>query len=235
MARHAFVQTLDGDRVLERSWRADASDAASGWVLDAAYLSWSASGRAPWRWLAPLFGVTPTRRILPPFGDGGDDALGLLEGEPTGDVVRVVGEVTALGSSTAVLDDLWLSDPFLRVVELDDFAVIDDQGEPTLVSCGLAPLFIARPASVDFGAFRERLGARTRSLLPESLAGGAEARALSLAPGMRIEVRGVTRPLHASIRRHALEPASFAYRSRATRPLSVIGDEDGTRLVIRVL
>jgi hypothetical protein len=36
-------------------------------------------------------------------------------------------------------------------------------------------------------------------------------------------------------RRATLEPASAAYRSRARRPLSVIDDEDGTRLVLRVM
>jgi hypothetical protein len=233
--RHAFVQTLDGDRLHEVGLRADAESAARGWVVDAAYLGWSATQRFPWKLFAPLFGVTAARRVHLPFTDDGQDALGLFETTPAPDVVRVTGEVEALADRATVLDDLWVAEPFCRIVELDDFVVIDDDGEPVVVSCGLAPLLVASPERGELRAQREQLSARTVRLLPDDLPHDAETLSLSVRPGMRVEVLGVVRELEASIRRATLEPASAAYRSRARRPLSVIGDEDGTRLVLRVL
>ena len=231
--RHSFVQTLDGERLLEMSFRADAESPNRGWVIDAAYLAWSGPHRFPWKLFAPLFGVRPARRVLLPFTDDGGDALGLLDRAPDAGVVRVVGEVAPLEGRSSVLDDLWVAEPFCRIVELDDFVVIDSQGQPVIVSCGLAPLLIGKPERSELAAHRERLDARTLAMLPDDMPADAEALALSVAPGMRVEVLGMVRELAVSARRATLEPASAPYRARVTRSLSVIGDEDGTRLVLR--
>jgi hypothetical protein len=235
VSRHAFVQTLDGDRLLEHGLRSDAGEPRRGWVVDAAYLGWSASQRLPWRLFAPLFGIEPARRVRLPFTETGDDALGLLSGPLAEGNARVVGKVEALGPRSSVLDDVWLIEPFCRVVELDDFVVIPEPGEPVVISCGLAPLLIAPPARRDLAVHRETLSSRTLGMLPKSLPLEGELLSLSVRAGMRIEVVGVARELSASVRRAALEPATSAYRARAERSLAMIGDEDGTRLVLRVL
>lgn len=233
--RHAFVQTLDADRLLEVGLRADAESASRGWVVDAAYLGWSATQRFPWRLFAPLFGVKPARRVHLPFTEDGDDALGLFETAPGDGIVCVSGEVESVAADPRVLDDLWVAEPFCRIVEMNDFVVIDATGEPVVVSCGLAPLVVGKPEPGHFGARVDALDRRTLPIVPHDVPPEAETLALSVSAGMRVEVLGVVRALETSIRREALEPAGAAYRGRAQRPLSVIGDEDGTRLVLRVL
>jgi hypothetical protein len=233
--RHAFVQTLDADRLLEVGLRADAESASRGWVVDAAYLGWSATQRFPWRIFAPLFGVKPARRVHLPFTEDGEDALGLFQSAPGDGVVCVSGQVESVGEDRRVLDDLWVAEPFCRIVEMNDFVVIDATGEPVVVSCGLAPLVVGKPEPGHFGARVDLLGRRTLPMLPHDVPADAEMLALSVRAGMRVEVFGVVRAIETSVRRDALESAVAAYRGRAQRPLSVIGDEDGTRLVMRVL
>lgn len=234
MRRHAFVQRLAGDRLEEVGVRREADGASRGWVVEAAYLGWSSPPRFPFSLFAPLFGARPTRRVHLPFDDDGGDALGLLCRSTSAGVSRVAGRVEALEARDSVIDDYWLVDPFCRVVEMDDFVVIPERGAPIVVACGLAPLVIAAPRRSEFGSERAHLHVDTLRLLDGVPADDEDLLALSVMAGATVEVVGVERELEHSVRRDALAPATSAYRHRAERPLQVIGDEDGTRLIVRV-
>jgi len=99
------------------------------------------------------------------------------------------------------------------------------------VSCGLAPLIIARPRRLLVAEHQAEWTSVLHSLHPhpETYAQGWN---VSLREGDEVEVLGVVRPLRESQRSFAIEEGS--YRSIPTRPTQVIGDEDGTRLVMRV-
>ncbi|MEZ4339489.1 MAG: hypothetical protein R3B82_22935, partial [Sandaracinaceae bacterium] len=138
------------------------------------------------------------------------------------------------GSGRAVLEELWVprDEPPWRVVELEDFAVVSDGGVSVIVSCRLAPLTIAPPSKRSVSAHVATLGDRARRLVPDVADEALEGAALTLHTGDRVRVLGTVRPIRASQRAFELAGWGGGYRAAAPRPTAVLGDEDGTRLVI---
>lgn len=243
MRRHAFVQSLERERLVERSLRDEWPAPRHGYVLDAPYLRSGPQGSLR-SLVARFFGERPRTVWTAPFTDSGSDALGyftdaaaeLSPDDQAEDGVREVrGRVLASGSGArGVLTDLWLGDPPLaRVVEMEDFVVVGPDERPVVVTCGLAPIVIAAPCEISREHHLETLEPRTLRLAANLGAGVARARLLTLAAGDEVVVRGVPRPLEASERRVVIEEWASDYRRTSSRPSRVIGDEDGTRLLVR--
>ncbi|MFO0762644.1 MAG: hypothetical protein U0359_39760 [Byssovorax sp.] len=242
MTRHGFVQILEGERVLERGARADWASPSMGHVLEAPYLGRRSTARGLF---ARLFSRRTVPCLLPPFGDDGEDVLRLFSkdvpplgpGDRPEDGVRALdGEATLPGrEGEVVLEDFWLTEdrPF-RVVELSDFVVA--AGDQVIVWCTLAPLVVARPARRSVREHLDRLDPRTRRLVPQNLAADAMGWVVRVEAGARVEVRGVPRPIEQSQHHAELEAWTRGGSRDARRvPARVIGDEDGTRLVMRVV
>lgn len=243
MERHTFVQELDGRGLRERGRRAEWDGLREGWVVDAAYLVRSRSSPVA-RW----FRRQPPREVLSvrlPFDEDGHDTLGLFateavpleHGDRQSDGVRVVrGKVSSPGRAQgAILSDFWSSEPsFFRLTVLEDFVVTDESGAPVIVSCGLAPLVVARPWRSTLGEYLERSGPFAAAVPLPSLPQRSEGFALSLELGDEVEVLGVARSITSSSRRTVFEEWAPAYRSAPRPPALVIGDEDGTRLVLGI-
>lgn len=238
--RHTFVQELDVRGLAERGRRAEWDGPRRGWVVDAAYLA-----RSPTSFFARWFGRSKELvSVRPPFDEHGHDTLGLFatealpleHGDRQSDGVRVVrGKVSSPGRvEGAVLSDFWVSEPeFFRLTVLEDFVVTDESGTPIIVSCGLAPLVVARPWRSTLGEYLARNGPFAEDLAIPQLPEETEGWALSLELDAEVEVLGVARSIDTSARRTVFEE-SAAYRSGPRRPGLVIGDEDGTRLVLGV-
>lgn len=238
--RHGFVQILEGERVLERGARTDWSNPSTGYVLEAPYLGRRA---APRGFFARLFSRRARPCLLPPFDEAGHDVLELFSrAAPTlarsdqpADGVRSVGGEAKGPEGTLLIEDFWVteSSPF-RVVELSDFVV--EAAEQVVVWCTLAPLVVARPIRRTVREHLERLDVRTRRLLPRDLEPEAVGWVVSVDAGARVELRGLARPIGLSQHRAELEEwTRSGYREAQRAPDRVIGDEDGTRLVVRVL
>jgi hypothetical protein len=242
MTRHAFVQTLEGGRVLERGARADWTNPSMGYVLEAPYLGHRTAARG---FFARLFSTRTERCLMPPFGEDGGDVLrlfaedvpALATGDRPEDGVRAIGGEARLPGheGSLLLEDFWLTEdrPF-RVVELSDFVVAE--GEQVVVWCTLAPLVVARPIRRSVREHLERLEPRTRRLVPQNLAADALGWVVRVEAGARVELRGVPRPIGQSQHQVELEAwTRVGYRDARRAPARVIGDEDGTRLVMRVV
>lgn len=243
---HAFVQRIVERRVREASWRAEWGAARVGHVVEAAYLRpLSTPSRIGAFWRRLFGGATVAHAsFATPFDAAGGDALGLLEAGvphvepddgPEAGVRQIEGAVTPLGGpGRAVLEELWVErdEPPWRVVELEDFAVVSDDGVSVVVSCGLAPLTIAPPTSRAVSTHVESLGERALRLVPDRGDGGLEGSALELRTGDRVRVLGTVRPIRQSQRAFELQGWGSGYRSAPPHPTAVLGDEDGTRLVI---
>lgn len=243
--RHTFVQELDGRGLRERGRRAEWDGPRKGWVVDAVYLERSRSHSSLFaRW----FQREPAPEILSvrlPFDEAGHDTLGLFatetlpleHGDRQSDGVRVVrGKVSSPGRERgAILSDFWSSDPgLLRVTVLEDFVVTDESATPVIVSCGLAPLVVARPRRSTLEEYLAQSGPFAEDVPLPSLPEGTAGFALSLELGDEVEVLGVARSIASSSRRMVFEQWSPAYRSAPRPPSLVIGDEDGTRLVLGI-
>lgn len=241
MERHTFVQELDARGLSERGRRAEWEGPRRGWVVDAAYLARSTTSLFA-RWF--LHRPKEVLSVRLPFDEQGHDTLGLFatealpleHGDRQSDGVRVVrGKVSSPGRAEgAILSDFWASEPsFLRLTVLEDFVVTDESGTPIIVSCGLAPLVVARPWQITLAEYLARSGPFAEDLplpeLPEDTRGWA----ISLELDAEVEVLGVARTISTSTRRMVFEE-SAAYRSAPRPPTLVIGDEDGTRLVIGI-
>lgn len=244
MERHTFVQELDGRGIRERGRRAEWDGPRHGWVVDATYLVRRPSAVS---WLSRLCRVETREHVAVrlPFDETGCDTLGLFatevpaleQGDQRDDGVRVVrGKVSSPGRAQgAILSDFWLEQPrFFRVTQLEDFVVTDGSGEPVIVSCGLAPLVVARPWRSSVEEHLRMNGPFASDIPLPSLPECAEGYALSLELGDEVEVLGVARRLESSSRRMVFDEWAPAYRAAPRRPSLVIGDEDGTRLVIGI-
>lgn len=130
--------------------------------------------------------------------------------------------------------DAWSNDPLpWRASVARDFLIAPEDGPPVIVSLGLAPILIApaheerREAVISTldPSHRRLLPPRFREPDPES---ADSAWVVELRSGDLLEVIGVSRPVQQSTRR--LE--RVGYRDAAP-PCDVIGDEDGTRVVLR--
>lgn len=242
MTRHGFVQTLEGDRVLERGVRTDWTSPSMGYVLEAPYLGHRSAARG---FFARLFSARTRPCLLPPFGEDGGDVLRLFSenvaalapgDRPEGGVRALGGEARLPGHEGGLLlEDFWLTEdrPF-RVVELSDFVVAAD--EQVVVWCTLAPLVVARPIRRSVREHLERLDPRTRRLVPQNLDADALGWVVRVEAGARVELRGVPRAIEQSQDHAELEAwTRVGYRDARRVPLRVIGDEDGTRLVMRVV
>ncbi len=240
MERHTFLQELDDRGVLERGRRAEWDGPRRGWVVDAAYLNRTP---APIGFLRRLWGARPKPglRVRLPFDEEGRDTLGLFEanlpelepGAVPSDGARVVrGTVSSVSRTEGfVLQDFWLEEPrFFRILQMEDFVVTDEEGEPVVVSAGLAPLVVARPRPATLGDYVEPVSGLSMPSLPADSRGWS----LSVEVGAAVEVLGVARPIETSERRVLFEDWAPAYRQAPRRLERVIGDEDGTRLVIGV-
>ncbi|MBI2898290.1 MAG: hypothetical protein HYY06_32370 [Deltaproteobacteria bacterium] len=239
--RHGFFQRIHGGRLTEVHRRAG-EQAAEGRIEEAAYFD---PGRP-----ARLFGWLPFvsrggARLRWPFDERGRDVLGLFAEPPPelGDgagaatgIRRIAGRARPLSASGVaseliLVDDTWVA-PFWRVAEGVDF-VVDREGQgAVVVSFGLAPLVVAVPERVALSDQIARLDPYTRRLLPAGADISGHGSRVRVLPGDAVEVWGVCRDLSESRRTFDLGgPAD--YRT-APRPARVIGDEDGTRLIIRV-
>ena len=182
--------------------------------------------------LAWIMGRSSELRWQLPFDVEGVDSLQLTARIPDG-CERLVGRISAADSSGALVRDAWSNEPApWRVSEACDFILVpdDDRGQRIVVSLGLAPIVIARPRVEPSDAVIESLHPRHVRLLPAWLADATEGTSslVELCAGDRVEVIGVSRPIEESGRRLA----RVGYRD-AAQPRKVIGDEDGTRVVLR--
>jgi len=212
--------------------------------VDAVYLRRS---KPQLSWLARLFGArsAPELQVRLPFDEHGDDTLGLFgaevlaleAGDRQSDGIRVVrGKVSSPDRSEGeVFSDFWLLEPsFLRIAQLEDFVVLDESETPVVVSCGLAPLLVSRPVRAQLGEYLASRTSLAEGLEVPALPADVEGYVLSLSIGDEVEVMGVARTIESSARRGVLEEWAPAYRAAPRPPTLVIGDEDGTRLVIGV-
>lgn len=240
-ARHAFVQQVTGAVVEERHQRAEESTSRTGHVQAAAFVRVARAGA--WaRLRARLAGSgSPARaELLRPFDAAGGDPLALLAAPPP-DLARdeervdsprrVVGRVAPLaGGGSVVVDDAWFGQgaDTWRVTEGVDFVLEAEEGDVVIVSFGLAPLVVSEPRPADVLDHLDSLLPTTRRLVPAHRARPGPGDRLTVAVGDEIEVWGMCRGFSQSGRVHA---RTVDYRS-APRPPRVVGDEDGTRLVI---
>lgn len=234
MEPHAFFQQLLDDGLEERHCRGDARAVGTGVVEQAVYLErWSSFWS---RWL-PWRAAESALRVKAPFDAHGRDVLGLMAtplqpAEGGEGMARYTGLVRSIdGSKGEVFRDLWVQEPtFWRLCQGVDF-VLDRAGEsPVLVSFGLAPLVVSLPVRVQVREELRRFADRTLTLKPSHLAGEAGA-LVTLSVGDEVEVRGVSKGLERSRRVFDASGWQSAYRGEPG-PIHVIGDEDGTRLVI---
>lgn len=260
--RHVFIQYASGHRLVVRDWRGDAESATGGTVEQASYLRDAAGGDGPsgtgwWdrfvRWWrsGPEGGIgVPTLRFALPFDANGRDTLGLVDpatgtldgaDDPLGSVRRVEGKVVCLlprqPGDEVVMRDAWIEQPPVwRMVDGIDFAVQPTEGPPVAVCCAMAPLLIAAPTT---RTVREHLGEDAR--LREVTAGvrhardDAQATCVEIREGDRVEALGVVCEPRASVRRFDVVGRSAPYRGDARLISLIIGDEPGTRLVLRKL
>jgi hypothetical protein len=127
------------------------------------------------------------------------------------------------------LRDLWLDD--LRFVEMDDFAVVGDDGV-MIVACGMAPLVIGAPTPCEVEAWLEASQPRMRQVAPPSTDADRVGASLHLEVDDVVEVRGVSRALSTTARTIQFVGWQGDYRTAPPIPDRLLGDEEGTRLVI---
>jgi hypothetical protein len=239
---HSFVMRLQSPRAEERCQRNDDKTGACRLIEQAAYLR---NDEAGWlRRLRALVRGTALQegwQLFPPFDARGADTASLLADRPpllddadagSSAVRRIAGRVLLLGSSQpCVLDDVWAGEPCSwRITEGFDFAVAREGGRPVIVSFAMAPLVIARPETVLMADVLRRLDPQTRVMVSSACPDGP-ARRVVVCEGDEVEVRGVARGLDRSARAFDLAAWESSYRT-APKPALVLGDEDGTRLVI---
>lgn len=178
--RHAYVQLVQGDSLVENGLRARASRPRQGQILDAPYLR----NRGLFDRLLGIFsGKTPVPPLSldPPFDSNGADQHGHLEkladvpqiethGAAIGEVRRIRGRLVALDGEIpqdrALLRDYWLTNPpAMHASEAIDLAICPPVGPPVVFSCEQAPLLIGRPTRVTMSGFLSRVGPRMRALL----------------------------------------------------------------------
>jgi hypothetical protein len=237
---HVFVQRLGADgRLLEVGQRADAAIQTSGHVLEAPYLEPVPGllGRLARGLSGEGFDAEPRLRF--PFTAEGGDALGYFDGPAPADasILRLGGVIHGGSVRGPVVRDLWITgSPPVRACEMVDFAVIDPQGTCFVVSCGLAPIVIGRPRPIETVSAVVDLHPRTRQLMREVGPPHGDGRLVEVRSGDTVEVLGLARPLGETARRIDLERLRSPYRDREPpRPGHLIGDEDGTRVVLRVV
>ena len=229
---NGHVQFILSNRLIEWDLRAEWEDAERGEVLAAAYL-YRPSFLSRW------FLGRPELSLRPPFGPEGQDALGLWRSPPGVGIEHVIGQAGhLLGNSDFLFIDLWVDHrrPW-RLSQGYDFALAADPGDlprrQVVVSCGLAPLILARPIRCRVEEVLEALDPRVRSFLPDDLHGN-EGWVVRIQPGDRVEALGVPRPMSQSARFNILAQQGDPYRGLVL-PEVVVGDEDGLRLMLRVI
>lgn len=231
---HAFVQELEDGKVIDRAWRVEQEHASIGHVMEAPYFTGGTSDAGWWdavvRFVTRASDVPRGLRFNLPFDDQGTDVLGLCAAGVAGVTIARGRVVPLLRGTSPVLRDLWLDD--VRLTEMHDFAVVGDDGT-VIVACGMAPLLIGAPAPCELAEWLASAHERMRELAPRSadLSGAS----LRLEDGDLVEVRGIPRPLSTSARTINLSGWEAGYREAPPIPDRLIGDEDGTRLVIRRL
>jgi hypothetical protein len=248
MSRHVFLQRAGATGLVTHDHRADHGSPDHGLVEEARYLRWEERGL----W-ARLFGSSRPRRaeelrFVLPFGADGSDVLDLCEAHPLfegGDDVGVMrrarGRIVCLEPRTpgddVVLRDLWLEDPpVVRLVESIDFGVVAPSGPPVAVCCAMAPLVVATPAAVELDTFVAALGERASGLLLRHAgARTAIGACVQLREGEDVEVIGLVCDPETSVQRFDATGRSAPYRGGPRRIDRILGDEPGTRLVIRRL
>jgi hypothetical protein len=260
---NAYVQLVDGDRLIERDLRAEAEAATYGQVLEASYLEHRGIlARA----LGFLLGDARSAALTlaPPFDAEGRDLHGLFDAaaevpalEPRGAAIHQVrrarGRIVALDpeppADGVVLRSFWLRDaPALHACQAFDFAILPDAGPPLVLSLGMAPLVVAPPVLLRMDAFLARVDARTRRLLdivhvkrpPDE-----EGALVELAQGHVVEVLCVVREAIDDARSFLLGGALRAlpidlsggdggpYRASTDAHAILAGDAPGMRAVLR--
>lgn len=219
----------------EVHWRDDEPDQGVGFVVKSAYFPRKQNEKLRGSWWQRWLGRVGLRSYLGwqlPFDDDGRDCLGLMR---AGEGQRVVGTLHS-NEQTTLVWDAWANDPSpWRVAKACDFTVAPDEGPPVIISLGLAPIVIA-PRRVELNSsVIDGLSVRHRRMLPAHLGlpryAHNQVSVVELRTGDRVEVIGVARPIQQSARR--LD--RVGYRDAARAPHEVIGDEDGTRVVLRWL
>jgi len=235
-----FVQRFNGTHIEE--WDRRPNDAEKyGRVVGCRYMPVrersTISRWAFWRkefWRPPR--VDPTWRL--PFTEAGGDALDLFGGEPPAlgnepgeGVVEVRGVARALpGATTPLWHDSWFDGPApWRVAQGADFLVEREDDAPVVLSCGMAPLIVAVPAACESASVLPGLPSEARRRCPT--ASSHRGWQVVLEEGASVIVRGVARPLTRSVRNVDVG----GYRDAPRRPALVVSDEDGVRLVVRVV
>lgn len=252
--RHVFVQRAGARGLTEADLRAEWQATSTGEVVEASYLDVEVGFfEALVRRLKGRRDATEPDdvRLVLPFDAAGRDALGLLEGvaapaldgngDELGSVRSATGRVACLEprdpGDEVVLRDLWVQEPpVLRVVESIDFAIVPERGPPIVIACAMAPLVLAPARAAPLGECLALLGARAQSLVAPDVAArpACTAVALELREHDVVEVFGVVGDA-STTRRFDLGGRATGYRSApATRPL-LLGDEVGTRLVVRLV
>lgn len=247
--RHVFLQHADARGLATLDQRSDHAWADSGLVEEARYVRWLRRGL-----LARLFGGSKRARqpeelrFVLPFDAAGADVLALcdeppwLDGDddPVGSLRRVRGTITCLEPRSrgddVVLRDLWLDrPPVLRLVESLDFAVLPASGPPVAVCCAMAPLVLAPPEVTALDSFAAELGARAAGVLRGHTPGrGLEpAVCVRLCQGDSVEAIGVVCDPATCRQRFDTTARSAPYRGAPTSIQLIVGDQPGTRLVVR--
>jgi hypothetical protein len=233
---HAFVQEAQKGRVVDRAWRVEQPQPSTGHVLEAPYFGGEPLAATSGWWSALVRALTRASKRMRatkfnlPFDDQGNDVLELCAGDVAG-VTITRGEIVRLRSgNNLVLRDLWFDD--VRLVEMDDFAVVGDDGV-VIVACGMAPLVVTVPSPCEMADWLASSSSRLRELAPP--AADRVGASLRLEAGDSVEVRGIARALSSTARTIDLSSWHADYRTAPPIPDRLIGDEEGMRLVIRRL
>lgn len=252
------MQRAQGARLFELDLRAEHSEPEHGFVAEAQYFS---PDTGPLGWIDRIvrwFSASPsgasdagTLRLHPPFAADGRDVHGYFEGEPPpvldgiddplGAVRIARGTIVALHPRSrgdeVTLRDYWACDaPAWRMTDMVDFGLVLKKGPPIAVCCAQSPLVIADERE---GVFDDEL----RALDPYAMAkceldrvsfAGRAVKRCELVAGDTVEVLGVVWHPERCRSRFDVMGRGGPFRSAGVEPIRlVLGDERGTRMVIR--
>jgi hypothetical protein len=192
-------------------------------------------------------------RLRPPFDAERRDVFGYFSGElpplldgandPLGAIRLARGTIVPLSPRSegddVVLRDYWACDPpAWRLTDIVDFGLQTQRGTPIAVCCAQCPLVIA---DVETGVFDDELSelhphAMSKCELEKVSWRGRTAQKCTLRAGDTVEVLGVVWHPERCRSRFDVVGRGGPFRAAAAEPVRlVLGDERGTRMVIRKL
>lgn len=255
-SRHLFVQRAQGERLFEMDLRAEHEEPDHGFVAQAQYFEYK---RSELSWLDTVrswFGMSSRVNsngvhLLPPFDAARRDVFGFFEGQlpplldgvddPLGSVRLARGTIVSLSPRSAgddvVLRDYWAcDDPAWRLTDIIDFGLQTNSALPMAVCCAQCPLVIA---DEEPGVFDEELSllhphATNKCELAKVAWRGRSVKKCTLRAGDKVEVLGVVWDPERCRSRFDVVGRGGPFRSAGSEPIRlVLGDERGTRMVIR--